>query len=194
MSDYLTLENNLKNELKLEKEPVAVKIFEKEEDASAILPKFDGKARHCGMVYEAQNGKSFYSTIDEHTCLKGAKILGLAQNDNDPIVPYLEKESEAIAYAPLGEANFKADSVLIYVTPIQAKDLAKMYRVKVGKRFRGDFYAAFSLCSDATIIPMKTNEPNLTLGCGGSRKDGHIEDYEEVIGLTIDNLESLFDN
>ena len=96
--EYKEIGEKLKILLKLDKNPVAIKLFESIDEVDKILPKHEDKARHCQMVYEAASeGSSFYATLDEQECLVGASVLGLS--DNKVKVASIETPMKAIAYA-----------------------------------------------------------------------------------------------
>lgn len=183
----------LKVLLKLDKNPVAVKLFDSLSEAEEILPKYEGKARHCQMVFDAASkGSSFYSTIDEQSCLVGAGSLGLV--DMELKVKRIENHMEAVAYAPLTDAVFDADVVILYCTVMQAFDFTVLYRQATGKRFEADFAATQALCSESVVLPYLNKKPNMSLGCNGSRTNTDIRDDELVIALTMEDAKKIINS
>ena len=171
--EYKEIGEKLKILLKLDKNPVAIKLFESIDEVDKILPKHEDKARHCQMVYEAASeGSSFYATLDEQECLVGASVLGLS--DNKVKVASIETPRKAIAYAPLQKANFTT-----------------IYRQATGKRFEADFAATQALCSEAVVIPYQNKKPNMSLGCKGSRSYTGFKPDEVVIALTVEDAEEI---
>lgn len=188
--NYNIMSEKLKLLLKLDKNPVAVKLFESIDEAKKFLPKYEHEARHCQMVYvAAHENKSFYSTINEQSCIKGASVLGLIDNEMD--VPQIEPIMNAVGYAPLKDANFDVDIVLIYCTMIQAFNFTNLYRKTTGKRINADFAGIKALCSEAIVIPMLNKKPNISLGCNGSRTSTGLRDDEMVIGLSPKDVEII---
>ena len=180
--EYKEIGEKLKILLKLDKNPVAIKLFESIDEVDKILPKHEDKARHCQMVYEAASeGSSFYATLDEQECLVGASVLGLS----------IETPMKAIAYAPLQKANFDVDVIILYTTVMQAFDFTTIYRQATGKRFEADFAATQALCSEAVVIQYQNKKPNMSLGCKGSRSYTGFKPDEVVIALTVEDAEEI---
>lgn len=188
--DCKTLSEKLFALVKMEKEPVAVKVYENEEDAKKELPKYDSKARHCEIVYEVSTQKkSFYTTAEEQACPNGMASLGLVDREI-PNVPRIAPLKQAIGYAPLSEAKFKPDVIVIYALPVQALTVAQFYRTATKKRFEADFNGTASLCADVVAKPYN-GKSNMSLGCNGSRNYSDIKDEEMVIGLTLEDAEAI---
>ena len=188
--EYKEIGEKLKILLKLDKNPVAIKLFESIDEVDKILPKHEDKARHCQMVYEAASeGSSFYATLDEQECLVGASVLGLS--DNKVKVASIETPMKAIAYAPLQKANFDVDVIILYTTVMQAFDFTTIYRQATKKRFEADFAATQALCSEAVVIPYQNKKPNMSLGCKGSRSYTGFKPDEVVIALTVEDAEEI---
>lgn len=194
MDEYKNISEKLVNTLKLDKSPVAVKMFKTEDEAKNLLPKYDGKVRHCQMVYTAaEEKKSFYATEDEIDCKIGAGSLGIIDLPTLKVERF-EPVYKAVGYAPLEDANFEADAIVLYCNVMQAFNFTSLYRQATGKRFEPNFAGTQALCSEIIVIPNKTEKPNLSLGCRGSRKFSGLREDEEVIGLTIDDAKVITDN
>lgn len=191
--DYNQLSEKLIETLNLDKEPVAIKVYDNVDDVKDILPKYDGKARHCTITFEiAATGKSCYATADEINCPNGQIALGLVDQRTEAI-PQITPLIEALGYAPLKNAVFEPDVIIIYVTPVQALKIAQLYRVAFNKRFEANFSGVASLCADAVSIPYNTNKSNMTLGCRGSRNFSDIKDEEMVLALKLYDLEVMME-
>lgn len=191
--DYNELSEKLVQTLTLDKEPVAIKVYDKVDDVKDLLPKYDGQARHCTMTFDvASNGKSFYATADEIDCPNGQISLGLIDKTIETM-PQIPPVIEALGYAPLKDATFTPDVIIIYAMPVQALKIAQLYRVALNKRFEANFNGVASLCADAVSIPYNTKESNMTLGCRGSRKFSGIKDEEMVLGITLPDLEAMME-
>lgn len=189
--NYEELSDKLIESMNLDKQPVAIKVYEKEEDVKDILPKYDGQARHCQLTFEvASTEKSFYATAEEINCPNGQLALGLVEDEID-IIPQVPPLKEAYAYAPLKDATFEPDVIIMYAMPVQALKIAQLYRVAFNKRFEANFNGVASLCADAVALPYKTGESNMTLGCMGSRKFSDIKDEEMVLGITLNDAEEM---
>src|SRR5664280_2152571 len=129
----------LKEILKLEREPVAIKWSVR---VPKNIKKEDGKSRFCTKLDKAANGEIFYSTAEEEECMGGIRYSGmkdrkkLPQNmqsgaflvpagvyksipavqrswqNNIPIEPGI---FDAVIFSPLTKADF--DPCLLYTSP-----------------------------------------------------------------------------
>lgn len=191
--DYEKICTILQKQFELDKTPVAVKLYEYSTDIGDDLEKYDGKERHCGMIFEAATNKTqFYATVDEYSCPNGAAALGLMDLELNN-VPKVDPVIEAVAYAPLDKTTFKPDVIVLYVTPMQIMKISQILRRSAGKRFGGDFSGIQSLCADVVSKPYLTNESNLSVGCNGSRGFTDIKPEELVVGLTLSDAQSITD-
>ena len=181
------LSQRLTDLIEMEKEPVAIKIYDDEEEAKKDLPKYNDEAKHCQLVSDATTKKqSFYATVNEINCPNGVLALGLKDEIVD-VLPQIPPLKKAIGYAPLSEATFTPDVIIIYAMPSQAFKVAQLFKTRLHKRFEANFNGTASLCADAVAIPYKTGNSNMTLGCMGSRKFSDIKDEELVVGLTLND-------
>lgn len=188
---YKELSDKLREKIQMEKEPVAIKIYDSIEDAEKELPRYDGEARHCQLVSDVSiQKKSYFATADEINCPNGQLALGLTDKVTDalPQIPPLKK---AIGYAPLDEAQFKPDVIVIYALPAEAFHVAQLFKAKLKKRFEANYNGTASLCADVVSYPYVNGKSNMSLGCMGSRKFSDIKDEEMVIGLTLNDAEKI---
>lgn len=212
IEDFKTISNQLKELLGLDKSPVAVKLFINEEDAAEVLPKADDKIRHCQRVFKAASeGVSCYATLDEQQCQGGAAVLGLRDYPKSLMtgkkyfslgrfasqgsaiheldqVPKVKTMMSAVGYAPLEEATFEPDVIVIYAIPEQGMRIAQAAGYVLGKRFNASYAGIQSMCADAVAGPYKYKEPNMTLGCDGSRGTTSVRPDELIVGLPAENL------
>lgn len=209
--EYSWISDRIKNHLKLEKSPVALKFVLREEDIPEGIKKIEKGARHCELVQKASRGETFYSTQDEQTCKGGASALGLmeapekvktgelykdlgrfssigsAKRTVDQI-PKIENVMYALVYAPLERANFDPDVILVICNPLQAMKLAQAMVYTLGGRVEADFSGIQSVCADAVAGPFTTKRPNITMGCSGSRKYADLQPDEVIVGLNGENI------
>ena len=78
---YKKLALKIKDQLGLEKSPVAIKLVLNKENIPEGIPKVEGNFRHCEMVQKALKGEIFYSTAKEQQLCNGAGALGLTEPD-----------------------------------------------------------------------------------------------------------------
>ena len=169
------------------------------------------------MVRKASYGDTFYSTIDEHLCQGGAGAIGLremppkvasgehyfnlgrfktpeiAKSTTDAL-SVISEPQWGIAYAPLNEANFEPDVVIIISEPITAMKIAQTIVYNNGEKVRPNFAGIQSLCGDALANPYLEKSVNITMGCDGSRKAADIKDNELAIGISKDRLEEVIES
>lgn len=190
--DYKELSDKIRAFVQMEKEPVAIKIYDNEEDAKGELPKYEGQAKHCQLVSDASiKNESYYATVEEINCPNGQLALGLIEKTID-VLPQIPPVKAAIGYSPLCNTKFTPDVILIYAMPSQAFKVAQLFKTKLKTRFEANFNGTASLCADAVSYPYISGKSNMTLGCMGSRKFSDIKDEEMVIGLTLSDAECIF--
>jgi len=208
---YDIVSEKIKNALDLEKSPVAIKFALSEKDIPEGIEKMSENVRHCEMVQKAAKGETFYATKDEQKCKGGASALGLmempekikkgefyyelgrfssigsAKRTMDAI-PIIDNMMHALIYAPLDDAKFHPDIIVILCKPAQAMKLSQALVYTLGGRVESDFAGIQSVCGDAVAGPFMRKTANITLGCSGSRKFAGIEDEEVIVGLTGENI------
>jgi uncharacterized protein (DUF169 family) len=211
VNGYDWISDKLKEHLKLNKSPVAIKFVLREEDIPEGIKKLENGARHCELVQKASQGEIFYTTAEEQTCKGGASALGLveapekvktgemyqslgrfssmgsAKRTIDEI-PKIENMMYALVYAPLEDAKFDPDVIVIICNPAQAMILAQAMVYTLGGRVEADFSGIQSICADAVAGPFTRKRPNITLGCSGSRKFAEIQPEEVIVGLNGENI------
>ncbi len=211
---YSLVSDKIKEHLSLSKSPVAIKFVLREEDIPEGIKKLEKGARHCELVQKASQGEIFYTTEEEQTCKGGASALGLmeapekvktgemyqslgrfsstgsAKRTVDEI-PKIEPMMYALIYAPLEDAEFDPDVIVIICNPAQAMKLAQAMVYTLGGRVEADFSGIQSVCADAVAGPFTRKRPNITLGCSGSRKYADIQPDEVIVGLNGENIGCL---
>jgi uncharacterized protein (DUF169 family) len=63
--EYRMVSQKIKKKLGLNKSPVAIKFFLREENIPEDIKKIDEVIQHCEMVQKAALGKTFYATVEE---------------------------------------------------------------------------------------------------------------------------------
>lgn len=214
MSNYQELSSRLKSILGLKGSPVAVKLAKSMEEVPPSMQKTGEKVRHCEFVQKARHGEKFYATKEQHACTGGAGALGIeeipekiktgefyyglgrfqtleAAKKTMEAVPKNKEKFVASLYAPLEEADFKPDVVVIIGNPKQILKISQANIYHMGGRNVGDFAGIQSLCADAVAKPYMSKEINYTFGCDGSRKYAKVADDELIAGIPIEKLEEL---
>ena len=202
------------SKVKLTCKPVAMKLLKSEDDIPEGFELIDEKVRHCEMVRKASLGEKFYSTVEEQMCLGGAGAIGLRDmpeklangekyfslgrfKDLETAkrltskLSIIEDRSWGMAYAPLDEANFKADVIQVITEPVGGMLLAQSIVYATGDKINPNFAGIQSLCGDAFADPYNTDGFNFTLGCDGSRKAADIKDNEMTIGISAEKIDEV---
>jgi uncharacterized protein (DUF169 family) len=216
--DYAEASRILKTSLGLKGSPVAIKLATGKEDIPDGMEQLDKKLRHCQMVTMARKeGKSFYSTVDNHECMGGAWALGLREISESlktghfyfklgkyestaackrtiDMIPHVESGmTYATLYAPLEKAEFSPHVILIVASPRCMLKLAQTSLFRLGGRIHSEFSGIQSVCSDATAQTYLSGKANYSLGCDGSRKFSGIEDDEMVMGFPAELLPEMLE-
>ncbi|MFA5296050.1 MAG: DUF169 domain-containing protein [Methanoregulaceae archaeon] len=214
--DYSGASAALKRALALESSPVAIRLAHSREEIPPGLEKLDKTVRHCQMVSMARKeGRSFYSTAENHECVGGSWALGLRELSESlktgdfyfrlgkfesaaackrtiDHIPHIESGyTYATLYAPLEKATFVPHVVLIVAPPRVMLKLAQATLYQLGGRVHSQFSGIQSVCADATAQTYLTGTANYSLGCDGSRKFSGIEDAEMVMGFPAELLPGL---
>lgn len=208
---YDEISGKLKTLLGLEKSPVAIKLVLREDDLPEGVEKIEKPARHCEMVQMAAAGKSFYATGEAQACKGGADALGIdeapekvktgefyynlgrfasfasAKRTFDEI-PSVDLRFYAAVYAPLEDATFDPDVIVIICNPAQAMKISQALVYTLGGRVEADFSGIQSLCADAVAGPYMRKRANITMGCSGSRQYAGVRDDELIVGLNGENI------
>jgi uncharacterized protein (DUF169 family) len=188
----------LKDLLNLEYAPIAIGLGKAR---PSNIPQLEGKMEFCRMWTEAQKGKAFFVTAENHICLPGMYHLGLRRESNKEAVcrfwveqvyafsrnavekyvaslPHLNSESVSlICISPLEKASFEPDIVLVRCNPEQAMLLLWAYSYNTGEVVQGETGTA--MCSTLVIKPYLNKKPSFTMGDPGGRY---------IIGLTKEEV------
>jgi uncharacterized protein (DUF169 family) len=202
------------SKVKLITKPVAMKLIESENEIPEGFDLIDEKVRHCEMVRKASLGEKFYSTREEQMCLGGAGSIGLMEmpeklangekyfslgrfKDLETAksltskLSIVENKHWGMLYAPLDEADFKADVIQIITEPVGGMKLAQSIVYASGEKINPSFAGIQSLCGDAFANPYIEHGINFTLGCDGSRKAADVKDDEMAIGISADKIDEV---
>ena len=202
--------------LKLKTSPVAVSLIPNTHEIPQGIERIEKPTRHCQMIDDVRhNGSQYYTLMDDQACKGGAAVMGfhemepnLANGDvyfklnsfstinaarrtmqKIPMLP--ARYTKSILYAPIAEAKFIPDVVVIVCNPKQVMQLSQALLHRLGGRVEANFAGKQSLCADGVAQPYKTGQIGVTVGCSGSRKNANIDDDEMVIGIPIERLHDM---
>jgi uncharacterized protein (DUF169 family) len=197
----------LRQKLGLSRPPIAIGFSN---DAPASLEAWSGGPVAAGCVFwsEAMKGRAFYTVQSDHyNCAVGAythaitipagrgAVLNEALNDTIefmvgsgylqmaevPGIPVLPQTPWFVAYAPVDEAKFPADVVLIAAKPASAM-LIYEAALRAGA---GDALTQTLGRPGCAVLPlaMKSDMAALSFGCKGNRTFTGLPDEELYIAI-----------
>jgi uncharacterized protein (DUF169 family) len=189
------LEERISAAIKLPRRAIAVGFLD---SVPAGLEEFKGtEPSGCSFWRLAASGKSFYTVPENHfNCAVGAYThniplsaareketaqtlkmmfdLGYVRPEEVPQIPHLAKTPAAIAYAPLGEAEFTPDVVLLACKPAGAMLLNEA----AGRAGIGSGVPALGRPTCMALPASLQAGSILSLGCVGNRVYTGLSDDE----------------
>lgn len=210
------LGKKLKKMLKLEREPVAIKWSFKE--PKNIAPE-EEKSRFCRKIEKAMNGQVFYSNLEYELCMGGARYSGLGDESNYPAslrsgnflvaagvyknIPAVQRSwqnnlsipsdiFQAVIFAPLVNAEFEPDVVLIVCNARQGMEILHANAYDTGSHaFGGD---SGPICSSMASIPYLTGKVTYGFADIGARRHMKMKDEEVMVSIPASELERIVSN
>ena len=214
--NHKKLGERLKNILKLEREPVAMKWVSREPQD---IPKEDGKSRFCTKLDKAMNGEIFYSTADEEECMGGLRYTGIKDPKEFPknmrsgaflvpsgvykSIPAVQRSWKenmavepnifnAIIFSPLLTAEFEPDVIFIVGNPRQGMEILHANAYDSGSHGLGA--DSGPICSSMAAIPYLTGKVTYGFGDIGSRNNMELKDEEIMVSIPATDLERITRN
>jgi uncharacterized protein (DUF169 family) len=210
------LAEKLKNILKLEREPVAIKWSVRE---PRNIQKEAEKSRFCTKLGKAMNGQIFYSTAEEEECAGGLKYSGMKDPQELPrnmrsgaflvpagvygSIPAVQRSwksnmcvdsgiFQAIIFAPLIKAEFAADVIFLVCNARQAMLLLHANAYDSGSHGLGA--DSGPICSSMAAIPYLTGKVTYGFGDIGSRRHLEIKPEEVMVSIPATGLSRIINN
>jgi len=203
---------SLKEILGLKWSPVAVKLVKPDETMNEIPLRSPKRLRYCQLLMEAKRGKSATLTSENIACPAAAaalglmplpekissgkmlKTLGLFESEEAAATTMAQMprmklgEVKAIAAAPLENATFRPDVVIVEDKPEKVMwiNLAAIHETGGRLSFSSAVFQA--CCVDVTVIPYLTKNVNVSLGCYGCRDATDIADDECLVGMPMEKM------
>lgn len=185
-----------------------IKINEEKPDKISCI---DDEARFCEYVGRAREGSSFCLTVNNISCPLARYNLGLEEHDKQKLeelartlvswgdadnrkralnylqeTPVLDYGEKYISVFPLDMGIKRPDLVILFMTPDKLMPLAREVAKKTGDWNSYYMSGVGGMCAEVTAIPMVTGKLNFSLGCGGSRPHGRLEEDQLLSGLPYD--------
>ncbi len=208
------LQESIMDSLDLRWQPVAVSLIRQDELLpDAPIP--SENLRFCQAMMAARRGASILMPPHRHSCPDGTSIFGmtgvpekLATGEiyvlfhkvvdaeaaarmvaERPTLP--EKSRRATYVAPLAKTVREPEVVVFSGTPEQMMWLCMSMSYYDGHRF--DFHASGfnSMCVEAVLLPLDSDEPNITFGCYGCRAATDVDENIMFMGVPLNRLETI---
>jgi uncharacterized protein (DUF169 family) len=214
--NYNELGEKLKELMKFEKEPVAIKW-------SVIKPKNvekeECKSRFCTKLTKAMAGEIFYATLEEEECMGGARYSGLKDMCEYPAnvqsgafmvpnglyknIPAVQRSREnetyinpgifsAIIFAPLNKAEFKPDVIFMVCNAKQGMEILHANAYDSGKHGLGT--DAIPVCSSMAATPYMTGKVTYGFGDVAARKNMDINPEDIMVSIPGSDLSRIVSN
>jgi len=215
-NSFKELAVKLKDVLKLEREPVAIKWSVKE---PRNIDKEQGKSRFCTKLDKAMKGETFYATTEQEECMGGLRYSGLKNPKEFPknmqsgsfLVPAgvyksipavqrswknnlaIEPEIfQAVIFSPLLKADFQPDVIFIVCNSKQAMLILHANAYDSGSHGLGA--DSGPICSSMAAVPYLTGEVTYGFGDIGSRRNMEIKTDEVMVSIPASDLERIVTN
>ncbi|MCI9129075.1 MAG: (4Fe-4S)-binding protein [Eggerthellaceae bacterium] len=213
-AEFAELQESIMDSLDLRWQPVAVSLIRQDELLpDAPIP--SENLRFCQAMMAARRGASILMPPHRHSCPDGTSIFGmtgvpekLATGEiyvlfhkvvdaeaaarmvaERPTLP--EKSRRATYVAPLAKTVREPEVVVFSGTPEQMMWLCMSMSYYDGHRF--DFHASGfnSMCVEAVLLPLDSDEPNITFGCYGCRAATDVDENIMFMGVPLNRLETI---
>ena len=196
---YKELSKNLIAELNLKDSPIAVKFFYTEAESSYFKKRNDfclstEAMTFCQCVKAALNNKqTIYSELKDLSCDSAAYGFNWKEGNDirSSSKQYLNKGVFAIAFAPLGDARFIADTVNVYCDSPQAEKLIGGWMEASGaSAWRPESTEEMSSCS-CTVFVHNKNLASIGPTCPSSCEEKESDKMNVI--LPADHLKHTVD-
>jgi len=214
--DYNELGNELKELLKLENDPVAIKWSVKE---PRDIKKEESKSRFCTKLEKAMKGEVFYATAEEEECMGGARYAGLKDKCEFPSnmqsgsflvpmgvyknIPAVQRSWKnninvepgifnAILFAPLNKAEFEPDVIFVVCKAKQGMEILHANAYDSGAHGIGA--DSGPICSSMAAVPYLTGKVTYGFGDAGARNNMKISPEEVMVSIPASDLSRIVSN
>lgn len=215
-TSYKELGRKLKDILRLEREPVAIKWSVRE---PRDIDKEQGKSRFCTKLDKAMQGEIFYATYEEEECMGGLKYSGLKNPKEFPknmrsgsflvpagvykSIPAVQRSwknnvsveydiFQAVIFAPLMKAEFEADVIFLVCNSQQAMLILHANAYDSGSHGLGA--DSRPICSSMAAASYVTGKVTYGFGDIGSRRNMEIKTEEVMVSISSNDLERIIAN
>ena len=202
--------------LGLDRQPVALRWSTK---IPKDIPKVEAKARFCTKLDRASRGEQLYSTATDEECMGGAKYCGLRDSKSFNAgrrsgkflvgmgvyksVPAVQRAwrdyvliepgiFKALSFAPLADATFDPDVVVVICNGKQAMELLHANSYDSGAHAIGA--DSGPICSSMAALPYMTGKVTYGFADVGSREHMTLDDCEVMVSIPGSEVTRLTSN
>jgi uncharacterized protein (DUF169 family) len=206
----------LKEILKLEREPVAIKWSVRE---PKNIRKEEGKSRFCTKLDKASNGEIFYSTVDEEECMGGMRYSGMKDRKELPknmqsgaflvpagvykSIPAVQRSwqenmpieagiFDAVIFSPLSKVDFEPDIIFLVCNSEQAMMILHANAYDSGSHGLGA--DSGPICSSMASVPYLTGKVTYGFGDIGSRNNMNLKPEDVMVTIPAGDMGRILDN
>jgi uncharacterized protein (DUF169 family) len=192
VSDFNNYGEQLESSLILRTSPVAVKMLEKETDIpkEAIRPKRDRKyhiAQCQAFALSRREGTTIAMLKEDHWCPTALMAYGLVKKPESvdkwshPYDCFEYGKYIGMVTAPLKQATFLPDVVIIYARPAQLRGLLLSMKVEDVPTVSGHFFPPS--CGYSVVNPMKTGRCWVVLPDPGEYQRALTEEGDMIFSI-----------
>ena len=167
---------------------------------------------HCGHVGEARRGKAFYVPVARITCPLARFCLG-SEVPADEMARTLVQWGDAadveigrrfldaacrlapgdrvVCYSPLSPERLRPQVVVRFGSPAEIMPLVRRITVLTGKPVTQRAGGVGAMCVECTATPLATGQPNVSVGCAGSRPSAGLLPDEMMLAVPTHLYELL---
>jgi uncharacterized protein (DUF169 family) len=181
------------------------------------LSRITSSEHHCSFVGFAREGRTFYAQNEDISCPLARFNLGLDQVTPErlgelarTLVSWSDAQNEEIAlrylksattldvsekyicYFPMENTKMVPDVVVKIGSPEEFMPILRTITRLSGRRVQGVASGVGAMCGECTAIPMVTGNPNISLGCGGSRPHARLAPDQLLLALPIEVYRLLY--
>ncbi len=191
--------------LKLNHEPVAVKLITVDEDFIGYV-KPERQMSHCQAIMRARDGESITLMPEDMSCHVGSSALNMVETpagvadgtfhrnlggfDTPEAAAKMISEREILdkkmigeKVCPLKDADFEPDVIVIIDMPERIYWLVPLMTSEKGGKASFSMGSFQCTCEDVTAYPYATQKPNISLGCYGCRRRTDMTSNELAAGI-----------
>jgi uncharacterized protein (DUF169 family) len=174
------------------------------------INRLEEKLTHCAMVAMARDGEVFYAEPENFKCALSRFNLGLQKRVDafkNSVVKYLISHGHAkdeetalrcleskrplgvgrkyLIYSSLDKSPIEPDLAILIGSPKEIMEVVHKISKNIGKTITACISGTSAICGEVTALPLLTDEPNISLGCCGSRNFGKLKESELVMGIPM---------